>query len=294
MRLSGRIVCLLAVTVVLVSPLQTRGQNPDTIAPQESEARARKILNQLIQALGGPAYLGMKERQCDGRRAVIDHNGSLAGYVQFKDAWEFPDKNRTDYVAHARNTLLGYMIGVQDLDLSHGGLVITVFSGDRGWTMDRSGVSDMPEDTVAEFQNAVQRIPENLLRGGLSNPDLGLRWGGHDTVDLREVDWVEVSDRSDRTYRLAVDRATHLLVRSVVRVRDENTRQDREDISIYTNYLPKNGVQVPMQITRERDGRRIAQVFYDACQVNPALPADFFTREALVQRFKETGGKKAK
>jgi len=105
---------------------------------------------------------------------------------------------------------------------------------------------------------------------------------------------VEVSDRSDRTYRLAVDRATHLLVRSVVRVRDENTRQDREDISIYTNYLPKNGVQVPMQITRERDGRRIAQVFYDACQVNPALPADFFTREALVQRFKETGGKKAK
>jgi len=293
-RLSGRIVCLLAVTVVLVSPLQTRGQNPDTIAPQESEARARKILNQLIQALGGPAYLGMKERQCDGRRAAIDHNGSLAGYVQFKEAWEFPDKNRTDYIAHARNTLLGYMIGVQDLDLSHGGLVITVFSGDRGWTMDRSGVSDMPEDTVAEFQNAVQRIPENLLRGGLSNPDLGLRWGGHDTVDLREVDWVEVSDRSDRTYRLAVDRATHLLVRSVVRVRDENTRQNREDISIYTNYLPKNGVQVPMQITRERDGRRIAQVFYDACQVNPALPADFFTREALVQRFKETGGKKAK
>jgi len=293
-RLSGRIVCLLAVTVVLVSPLQTRGQNPDTIAPQESEARARKILNQLIQALGGPAYLGMKDRQCDGRRAAIDHNGSLAGYVQFKDAWEFPDKNRTDYIAHARNTLLGYMIGVQDLDLSHGGLVITVFSGDRGWTMDRSGVSDMPEDTVAEFQNAVQRIPENLLRGGLSNPDLGLRWGGHDTVDLREVDWVEVSDRSDRTYRLAVDRATHLLIRSVVRVRDENTGQDREDISIYTNYLPKNGVQVPMQITRERDGRRIAQVFYDACQVNPALPADFFTREALVQRFKETGGKKAK
>ena len=294
MRLSGRIVCLLAVTVVLVSPLQTRGQNPDTIAPQESEARARKILNQLIQALGGPAYLGMKDRQCDGRRAAIDHNGSLAGYVQFKDAWEFPDKNRTDYIAHARNTLLGYMIGVQDLDLSHGGLVITVFSGDRGWTMDRSGVSEMPEDTVAEFQNAVQRIPENLLRGGLSNPDLGLRWGGHDTVDLREVDWVEVSDRSDRTYRLAVDRTTHLLIRSVVRVRDENTREDREDISIYTNYMPKNGVQVPMQITRERDGRRIAQVFYDACQVNPALPADFFTREALVQRFKETGGKKAK
>jgi hypothetical protein len=49
-----------------------------------------------------------------------------------------------------------------------------------------------------------------------------------------------------------------------------------------------------MQVTRERDGRRIAQVFYDSCEINPPLPADYFTREALVQRFKETGGKKGK
>jgi hypothetical protein len=33
------------------------------------------------------------------------------------------------------------------------------------------------------------------------------------------------------------------------------------------------------------------QVFYDACQPNPPLPAGFFTREALDKKFKETGGK---
>jgi hypothetical protein len=244
--------------------------------------------------MGGPAYLGMRERQCDGRRAAIGHNGALAGYVQFKDSWEFPDKNRTDYVARGRNTLLGYMIGVQELDLSHGGLVITLFSGERGWTMDRGGVSDVPEDTIAEFQEAVRRSSDNLLRLGLKDPDLGFRWGGLDTVDLREVDWVEISDREQRVYRLAVDRSTHLLVRSVVRVKDENTGQQREDVTIFTNYRLNGGVQVPMQVTRERDGRRVAQVFYDSCQINPPLPTDYFTREALVQRFKETGGKKGK
>ena len=294
MRLGRKTLRIFLMAAVLLAPVWVRAQNPDTISPEESEARAKKILNQLIQALGGPAYLGMKERQCDGRRALIGHNGELAGFVQFKDAWQFPDKNRTDYFAKARNTLLGYVIGVQDLDLTHGGLVITVFDGDHGWTMDKGGVSDMPEDSLAEFQAAVQRSPDNLLRLGLKNPDLAFRWGGLDTVDLREVDWVEISDREERTYRLAVDRNTHLLVRSMVRVQDENTRDFREDVSIYTNYLPKNGVQIPAQVTRERDGRRIAQFFYDICQVNPALPADFFTREALVQRFKETGGKKAK
>jgi len=283
----------LAMAMLLV-PLAVLGQNPDMIAPEASEAKAKQILNQLIQGLGGPAYLDMRERQCDGRRAAIGHNGALAGYVQFKDSWEFPDKNRTDYTAHGRNTLLGYMIGVQELDLSHGGLVITLFSGEHGWTMDRGGVSEMPEDTVAEFQQAVQRSSENLLRLGLKDADLGFRWGGRDTVDLREVDWVEISDQEQRLYRLAVDRSSHLLVRSVVRVKDENTGQQREDVTIFTNYQPRGGVEVPMQVTRERDGRRIAQVFYDSCQINPPLPADYFTREALVQRFKETGGKKPK
>lgn len=294
MRVSPKTYCACLTVAFLLTPLRARAQNPDMVAPEESAARAKQVLAQLIQGLGGPLYLDMREKQCDGRRAAIGHNGALAGYVQFKDAWEFPDKNRTDYIAHGRNTLLGYMIGVQELDLSHGGLVITLFNGDHGWTMDRGGVSEMPEDTLADFQEAVRRSSDNLLRLSLKDPELGFHWGGRDTVDLREVDWVEISDREQRVYRLAVDRSTHLLVRSVVRVKDESTGQEREDVTIFTNYRPKGGVQIPMQVTRERDGRRIAQVFYDSCQINPPLPADYFTREALVQRFKETGGKKPK
>ena len=294
MRLGKETRLAFLVALLTLSAGNAAAQNPDAIAPEESERRARKILSQLVQGLGGSAYIEMKDRQCDGRRAVIGHDGALAGYVQFKETWELPDKNRTDYFAKGRNTLLGYLIGVQELDLSHGGLVITTFSGDRGWTMDRGGVSDMPEDTIAEFQGAVQRSPDNLLHFGVKNPDLGFRWAGLDTVDLREVDWVEISDREQRIYRLAVDRNSHLLIRSVVQVKNENTGQMQEDISIYTNSQSKNGVEVPMQITRERDGRRISQIFYDTCQINPQLPGDYFTREALVQRFKETGGKKGK
>ena len=294
MRLVTKKTWLCFALALAISPRFTHAQNPDTIAPEENEARAKKVLNQLMQGLGGQAFLGMRERQCDGRRALIGHDGALAGYVQLRESWNFPDKNRTDYYAKSRNTMLGFIIGVQDLDITHGGLIITTFNGKEGWSMDKGGVSDMPEDTVVEFQAAVQRSPENLLRLGLKNPDYSVRWAGLDTVDLHEVDWVEISDREDRTYRLAVDRMTHLLVRSVVQVKDENTNQIREDTSIYTNYEPKGGVQVPMQITRERDGRRISQLFYETCEINPPLPPDYFTRQALVQRFKETGGKKGK
>ena len=276
---------------LLLLPANALAQNPDTIAPEESEAKAKRILAQVIEAMGGPAYMGMTERQCEGRRALIGHNGELSGYIALKDSWQFPDKDRTDYVAHSRNTLLGYIIGVQDLDITHGGLVITLFSGDHGWIMDRGGVSEMPDASVSQFREAIRQNMDNLLRMRLKEEGVHYRWAGLDTVDLRPADWVEITDADGRMLRLAVTRSTHLLDRSVSTTQDEESGQTHEDVAIYTNYQPKGGVQIPMQITRERDGRRIMQIFYDDCRPNPGLPADFFTRAALEKRFKETGGK---
>lgn len=276
---------------LLVLAANARAQNPDTIAPEQSTAMARGILGQVIQAMGGPTYLGMTARECDGRRALIGHSGELSGYVGLKDYWQYPDKDRTDYIAHSRNTLLGYIIGVQDLDITHGGVVITLFSGDQGWVMDRGGVSEMPATSVSQFQEAAKQNLDNLLRLRLKDESTRYRWAGLETVDLRPVDWIEITDADGRTSRLAVDRSTHLPVRSVVVTQDEELGQPREDVAIYTNYQPKGGVQIPMQVTRERDGRRIMQIFYDDCRPNPGLSSDFFTREALEKRFREVGGK---
>ena len=103
-----------------------------------------------------------------------------------------------------------------------------------------------------------------------------------------------VGAADERTIRLGVDRSTHLLMRSVVKTVNEDTRERQEDVTVYSNYQPKDGVQVPMQITRERDGRRLSQVFYESCQLNPQLPPDLFTRASLERRYKELGGGKNK
>ena len=293
MRLNFRAFVMALAAGVLVLASGTRAQNPDTIAPEENTAMAKRVVNQTIQAMGGQAYLGMNERQCDGRRALIGHNGELSGYIGLKDSWQYPDKQRTDYVAHSRNTLLGYLIGVQDLDITHGGTVITLFSGDQGWMMDRGGVSEMPVTSVSQFQDAVKQNVDNLLRIRVKDPETQFRWAGLGTVDLHPVDFVEITDSSGLMTKISVDKSTHLVVRSVVVTQDEELNQPREDVAIYSNYQPKSGVEMPMQITRERDGRRLMQVFYDTCQPNPSLPPDFFTRQGLDKKFRETGGKKA-
>jgi hypothetical protein len=51
---------------------------------------------------------------------------------------------------------------------------------------------------------------------------------------------------------------------------------------------------VPLQISRERNGRKTYQAFLNSCNYNPGLPENFFTKAALEKRFAEVGKKKDK
>jgi hypothetical protein len=246
-------------------------QNPETMMPEQNVAKAREILNQLIDALGGPAYLEVRERQCDGRRAKIGHNGEMDGYIDFKDFWRYPDKHRIDY--------------------SKKGNIIDLFTGEQGWTLDRTGVSEEPATAVSEFRALLTNSVDNLLRRRLRDPALNLHYAGRGIVDMLEADWVEVSG-PDSTLRLAVARSTHLLLRSVVSSINQEMNERTEETSIYTNYRRKDGVMVAMQISRERDGRRYYQAFYDTCTFNPNFPEETFTKAALEKRYAEVGNKK--
>jgi hypothetical protein len=267
-------------------------QNPDTLMPEQSVAKGKQILSDLINALGGPGYTEARESQCQGRRAQFGHNGDLTGYIDFINDRRFPDKDRTEYIAKGHNTILAALIGVDGLDVTHGGVVIAVYNGDRGWTLDRSGVSELPVTAISDFQEQVKRNIDNLLRFRLKEPGMGIRFGGSDTVDLKQVDWVELTDSEQRTFRLAVDRSTHLLVRSMVITKDEETQQIDQDVVIYTNYQLKDSVWVPLQISREHNGRRTAQMFYNTCRFNPGFPDDLFTKESLQKRSSDAGAKK--
>ena len=246
-------------------------QNPDTMMPEQNVAKAREILAQLTEALGGPAFLEARKRECDGRRAQIGHSGELTGFIDFKDYWEFPDKHRTEY-SKKRN-------------------IIDLFSGDEGWTMDRGGVSEEPAAAVQDFRMTVKHGVDNLLRAGIQDKNLRIHYGGPGIVDMKQVEWVEVVD-PERTLRVAVDRTSHLLMRTVLVSIDEISKERTEETTIYTNYQRKDGVMVALQVSRERDGRRVYQAFFENCRFNTSLPEDFFTRSSLEKRYAEVGNKK--
>jgi hypothetical protein len=274
--------------------LRASAQNPDSMMPDESAAKAKEILRELINARGGAGYMEASESECQGTRAQFGHNGDVTGYVRFLDAHQYPDKERLEYSAknHNLKSIINTVIGVDGLDWSHGGVIIALYNGDRGWTLDRGGVSELPATAVSDFDEQVKRNIDNVLRIRLKEPGWSYRYGGIDTADLREVDWVELTDSDQRSFRLAVDRHSHLLVRSVVTTNNEETHEKDDDTTIYTNYQLKDTVWAPMQITRIHNGRRTAQFFYESCRFNPGFPSDYFDRSALEKKGGEASLKK--
>ena len=276
--------------------LRAEAQNPDTMMPEANQAKARQILKDAIEEMGGPAYLSVTQRECSGRRAQFGHAGELAGYIEFTDYWQYPDKTRTEYVAKSHNTLLKFVLGIDGLDISGGGTIITQYNGEQGWVMDRGGVEDMPATSIADFQELWKRNTDNLLRLRLKEEGVRVRYAGPDIVDLKPVEWVEIRDKEERVFRLAVEKSTHLLIRSVATITDDASGQPErtDEATIFSNFQRVGGLYVPLQISRERNGRKTYQAFLNACNYNPALPADFFTKAALEKRFAEVGKKKDK
>ena len=264
-------VSLVAFLAVLASGSRTVSQNPDTMMPEASATRAKQILAQMLDAMGGPAYMNARGSQCSGRLSHFGHNNDLTSYLEFKEYWRFPDKNRTDY--------------------GKKGNIIDSFSGKEGWTMDHDGVAEESADRVDEFQEQLAKTPDYLLRFRLKEPGLVYRYGGTDLIDLKPVDWIELVDHEERTYRIAVQKENHLMVRFMVIIRDSISREQTEEVTSYANYHALDGIQTALQVARTREGRRVFQAFYDTCSYNPNLPSDFFTKAALEQRFNEIGSR---
>jgi hypothetical protein len=255
--------------------------------PDESSAKGRQLVQQVIAALGGQAYLNVHDFQCDGRTAQFGTAGTLLGFTLFRDIWLLPDKNRVEYFTKGEHTILGFLIGSDDLLITHGGAMITVFSGQEGWTLDKSGVSDQPEDLIKNFNEQVKSGMNNMLRKRLNEPGVDVQYAGTDLIDLKEAEWIEFTDSDHRVMRLGVDKFSHLPLRWVVVTRDPETRVNIEAVTSYAQYRLLDGVRSPLSINLDRNDRKLTQTFLTDCKYNSDVAPQLFTRTALEQRAAE-------
>lgn len=255
-------------------PPSVAAQNPTTMMPAQSSAKAREVIDRAIAALGGPAYLQVKDVTRELRLAQFGTTGDLEGFSKTWDYIQLPDKNRTEYFKK-RN-------------------IIYVYSGDKGWVMDRAGVEEASADNIEQYQDGLKKDIDNLFRFRLKEDGLIFRYGGGALLDFKQVDWVEVIDRERRQFRFAIERSTGLPMRAIYSTRDPETRVRYEETEYFSNYHVVQGIPTPMQVARERNGRKVYQAFIEKCDYNTGLTDAFFTSAALEETYNKLNKKKKK
>src|SRR5437867_76112 len=80
----------LITTIVIAAALSLAGP------PATAQSRSNPVMDQMIQALGGPAFVDVKEIQTGGRFFAFT-KGELSGSDIFADYIKFPDMERTEF-----------------------------------------------------------------------------------------------------------------------------------------------------------------------------------------------------
>ncbi len=266
MRRASSVLLILA-AVVFAACLPLRAQDDQVLLPEQSAAKAKQLIQEMIQALGGSAYLNVKDSTCTGMLGSFGHSGALSGYDNFWDYVKFPDKDRTEF-SKKRNQ-------------------IQITNGKQGWVLDRGGVSEEPASQLADNQRELQVDLDYILRYRLNEPGMIFRYDGPDIVDLKEADWVELDDPQGHQIRIAIAKLTHLPIRKEVAMRDPVTHMRTEEVDYYSNFHSVDGITMYFQQTHIRNGLKVFQVFYNAngCKFNTGLQDSLFTKESLDERW---------
>src|SRR6202171_3269688 len=116
------------VCVVLVFSLATtRGksaaQPAQELLPEQSAAKAKAVLQQVIGVLGGSAYLKVRDSDCEGRVAQFGSSGDLMGFTSFRELCALPANTRVEYISKGQHTVLACLLGADDLNITHGAVL---------------------------------------------------------------------------------------------------------------------------------------------------------------------------
>jgi len=223
--------------------------------PSRIDPKAQQVLDRVVRALGGPAFLNMKRLTTRGRVYSITDE-STSGFAPFESAVEYPDKRRFTY---------GKKLPV-----------ILINNGDQEWELDQYGQTDQLPEQVRRWKISSRYSLENLLRLRIHEPGMLIQMGGVDFVDNVATLSLDVVDAQATQLKLDLNRQTSLPVSIIYRVRDPKTGDWNEFADVYSDYKDIQGIMTPMHIARFVDGERVSEIFRSYAHYDDDYPSTYF------------------
>jgi hypothetical protein len=242
------------------------------IAPvwaQNDPVRGRQIVDEAIAAMGGPAFLNMRDRVESGRgysfyRERLSGLSRATIYTRYLTRPEPPPEG---YIGQRERQAFGKKEDVYIVFNEMGGHEITF-----------RGAKPLPPDSMERWQESLLHNILHTLRARVGEPGLVFEFVRTDIHDNAAVNVVDVVDAGGRVTTVFFEQLSKLPVRQSWFRRDPRSRRRIEEITVYAKFRDVGGgVQWPFVVRRERAGEKIFEMFADDVKVNQGLTDELFT-----------------
>jgi hypothetical protein len=250
---------LLLLLLTLTAAAQ-QAQAPAASAPaaptDEGSDKARKLLDRMIQALGGSAYLEIKNITQTGRTYTLFHGQSNGPGVLFWRFSEFPDKERVEVT--------------KQRDIAY------VYRGDKGYEITYKGTAELDSKALTEYLRRREHSLEWVLRKWINEPGVAILYEGPAIAADKPADQVSIINSQNDSVTIFIDTQTHLPVKKTYSWRDPMDRLRNVEDEIYDAYRPTEGFMTPYSLTRFYNGEMVNQRFLNSVSYNDQLDEKMF------------------
>lgn len=244
------------------SALPSAASSPE----QPGGGKGRALLDQMIAALGGPAWLNKTTWSLEGQAATFyqgrPHEG-VTHFITYERAQPYGE--RVVII-----TKLGVFIGTDHRDVAE------VWTADNGYEITYKGKKELPKLDVHDFFRRRDHSLDVVVKDWLKRPGTLVTYEGQATLDRHLVDKVSVLTPENDAVLLQLDSTTHLPLARSFQFRDDTFHDWDTDIEVYDDYQPMQGIMTPMNITRSHNGEMVSQRFFTKVRYNEPLSDDVF------------------
>lgn len=238
-----------------------------SLADTPAAARGKRVIDDAIAALGGDKFLQMEDRIETGR-AYSFYRDRLSGLSIAKIYTRYLTVNPAKS-AHELGVRERQSFGKNEDSA-------VVLREDEGANITYRGPKALPQEDFERYRDSTLHNIFYILRQRLREPGMEFESRGSDVVDRLPVEVVDVIDGENFTVRVYFHQTTKLPVKQSFSRLDAKTKERDEEVSRFDRYRENNGIQWPQQITRERNGEKVYQIFADTVTFNQDLTDDLF------------------
>ncbi len=254
MRHLALLLLLSATSLAQASPPAEPAQSAQV--DQENAKKARVLINQAIDALGGQAYLTIQDISQEGRTYGFHHGESEGAGVVFWRFYKYPDKDR--------------------LELTKKRDVKYIYRGNEGYEITYKGTRADDPKAVSDYLRRKHYALDVVLREWINEPGIALFYEGSTVAAQKDTQQVTIMNARNEAVTLYLDSNTHLPVKKTFSWRDPTDKERNVEDEVYDNYRPVQGVMTPFSVTRFYNGDMSNQRFLHSVEYNKGLSDSLF------------------